>query len=192
MAEFELESGETVIATVRKHPLIVILQLIPFIILALIPSLLPALTSFLSGMNADLPFLDYLSAGNPWTRFVIGMYWLFLWIGAFGIFTDFYLDHWVITSHRIMSIDQEGFFDRRVASLHLNRVQDVLTDIHGLLGELFGYGTLSVESAGDDQSRFRIYGIKNARHIRDLIMKEVTDRQENLTKYGTASSSGVM
>lgn len=192
MAEFELESGEKVIATVRKHPLIVIGQLIPFVVLALIPFLLPALTSFIGGMNPDLPFLEYLTTGNSWTRFVIGMYWLFLWIGAFGIFTDYYLDHWIITNHRIMSIDQEGFFDRRVASLHLNRVQDVLTDIEGIFGELFGFGTLSVETAGDDQSRFRIYGIKNARHIRDLIMKEVTDRQESLTKYGTASSSGVM
>jgi|GEM_PF-335199 len=194
MAEFELEGGEKVIASVRKHPLIVIGELIPYALLALLPLLLPVLLNVLGTMGAQLPaeFFQYLSAENPWTRFVMGMYWLFIWIGAFGVFTDYYLDHWVITNHRIMSIDQQGFFDRRVASLHLNRIQDVLTDIEGILGELFGFGTLSVETAGDDQSRFRIYGVANAKGVRDLIMKEVTERQEQLTKYGRTSSSGIL
>lgn len=193
MAEFELEPGERVISSVRKHPLIVIGQLIPFVILALIPFLLPVLINLLQNFGAEqIAFVEYLSTENPWTRFVVGMYWLFVWIGAFGIFTDYYLDHWVITNHRIMSIDQQGFFDRKVSSLHLNRIQDVMTDIEGLLGELFGFGTLSVETAGDDASRFRTHGIANAKHVRDLIMKEVTARQENLTKYGKTTSSGIL
>lgn len=194
MAEFTLESGEEIISSVRKHPLIVIGQLIPFFILAWLPTLLPLMVDFITNMSPEVPMelLSYFTADNPWTRFIIGMYWLFVWIGAFGVFTDYYLDHWVITNHRIMSIDQQGFFDRRVATLHLNRVQDVLTDIEGIFGELFGYGTLSVETAGDDPSRFRIHGVANAKGVRDLIMKEVTDRQENLTKYGRTSSSGIL
>lgn len=194
MAEFTLEPGEKVIASVRKHPLIVIGQLLPFLFLAWLPTLLPILVNLIGTMSPEAPLelLSFLTAENPWTRFVIGMYWLFVWIGAFGVFTDYYLDHWVITNHRIMSIDQQGFFDRRVASLHLNRIQDVLTDIEGLLGELFGFGTLSVETAGDDASRFRIHGVSNAKGVRDLIMKEVTERQEQLTKYGRTSSSGIL
>lgn len=194
MAEFSLEPGEKIIATVRKHPLIVVGQLIPFAILAWLPSLLPVAANLIVQMSPETPlqFLSYLTADNPWTRFIIGMYWLFVWIGAFGVFTDYYLDHWVITNHRIMSIDQQGFFDRRVASLHLNRIQDVMTDIEGLLGELFGFGTLSVETAGDDPTRFRIYGVAHAKSVRDLIMKEVTERQEQLTKYGRTSSSGIL
>lgn len=192
MAEFELEHGEKVIASVRKHPLIFIGQLIPFVILAVLPMLLPGLANLLQNMGSEIPFLEYLSTENPWTRFIVGMYWLFVWIGAFGTFTDYYLDHWIITTHRIMSIDQQGFFDRRVSSLHLNRIQDVMTDIEGLLGELFGFGTLSVETAGDDASRFRIHGIARAKHIRDLIMKEVTERQEQLTRGNRISSSGIL
>lgn len=187
MAEFELEPQEHVIASVRKHPLVAVGNLLPYALLAIIPFFLPALANGLSHLGTSVPFTEFLSSANPWTRFIIGMYWLFTWMGAFGVFTDYYLDHWIVTNHRIMSIDQAGFFDRRISSLHLNRVQDVMTDVEGLFAELFGFGTLSVETAGDDPTRFRIQGIRNAGHIRDLIMKEVTQRQENLTRI---SSSG--
>lgn len=191
MAEFEPEPGEQIIASVRKHPLIAVGNLLPFAILAYLPTLLPELAALIDTANPALPFADFLTAENPWTRFVIGMYWLFAWMGAFAAFTDYYLDHWTITNHRIMSVDQQGFFDRKVSSLHLNRIQDVMTEIEGLFGELFGYGTLSVETAGDDRTRFRMTGVANATHVRDLIMREVTKRQENLAKFSTASSSGI-
>lgn len=188
MAEFKYESGEHLITSVRKHPLIFVGQLIPFAVLAWLPSLLPALVEGLAAAGSGGPLLEALSFDHPWLRFVVGIYWLFLWMGAFHTFTDFYLDQWVITNHRIVRIDQVGFFDRQVSSLHLNRVQDVQSDVRGILGELFGFGTLSVETAGDDSGRFRIRGIANVRGLRDVIMKEVTDRQESLHRI---SSSGV-
>jgi len=189
MAEFEAEPGERVIASVRKHPLIAVGKILPFAVLAFLPTLLPEIAAGIENLNPGITFIEYLTAENPWTRFIIGTYWLFTWIGAFAAFTDYYLDHWTITNHRIMSVDQQGFFDRKVSSLHLNRIQDVMTEIEGLFGELFGYGTLSVETAGDDRTRFRMTGVANASHIRDLIMREVTTRQENLTR---PSTSGIL
>jgi len=188
MAEFELEREEHVMAAVRKHPLIAVGKLIPFVILAYLPTLLPEFSALIQTVIPAESLSNFLSTDNPWTRFVIGMYWLFVWMGAFGAFTDYYLDQFIITNHRIIRIDQAGFFDRQVSSLHLNRVQDVLTDIEGVFAELFGYGTLSVETAGEDPTRFRISGVAHVRHLRDLIMKEVTERQENITRI---SSSGL-
>lgn len=187
MAEFNYESGEHLIVAVRKHPLIFIGNLIPFAILAALPTLLPELISFVQSSGSPAgTWLDALSLNNPWMRFIVGIYWLFVWMGAFSTFTDFYLDQWVVTNHRVIRIDQSGFFDRQVGTVHLNRVQDVQSDVRGLFGELFGFGTLSVETAGDDAGRFRIRGIANVRSLRDLIMKEVTERQERMAKISTS------
>lgn len=188
MAEFALEGDEKVIASVRKHPLIFIGTLIPYILLAWLPTLIPEALSLIETVG-NSSWIQAVSPENAWVRFVIGVYWLFVWMGAFSAFTDYYLDQWIVTNHRIVRIDQVGFFDRQVSSLHLNRVQDVMTDIEGIFAELFGYGTLSVESAGDDPTRFRIRGIANARHLRDLIMKEVTERQEKLSRISTSGIS---
>jgi uncharacterized membrane protein YdbT with pleckstrin-like domain len=187
MAEFNYETGEHLLKSVRKHPLIFIGNLLPYAILAWLPTLLPELIAFIQ--NAGVgggAWLEVITPANPWTRFVIGIYWLFTWMGAFHTFTDFYLDLWIITNHRIIRIDQSGFFDRQVSSLHLNRVQDVQTDVRGLLAELFGYGTLSVETAGDDAGRFRIRGIAHVKTLRDMIMKELTDRQEKMARISTS------
>ncbi len=186
MAEFNYESGEHLIASVRKHPLIFIAQLIPFALLAVLPTLLPHVVEGLRSVGSAGAIVDALSLDHPWLRFIVGIYWLFVWMAAFHAFTDFYLDQWIITNHRIVRIDQVGFFDRQVSSLHLNRVQDVQSDVRGLFGELFGFGTLSVESAGDDAGRFRIRGIRNVRGLRDVIMKEVTDRQEKMARVSTS------
>lgn len=187
MAEFNYETGEHLIRAVRKHPLIFIGGLIPFALLAWLPTLLPEAVNLLQSSGGPAgAWLNAISFDNPWARFVIGIYWLFVWMGAYHTFTDLYLDQWVVTNHRIIRIDQSGFFDRQVSSLHLNRVQDVQTDVHGLLAELFGFGTLSVETAGDDSGRFRIRGIANVRNLRDIIMKEVTDRQEKMARISTS------
>ncbi len=185
MAEFKYESGEHLITAVRKHPLVFVGQLIPFLLLAIIPFFIPAILGAIETSTA-VPLIDAIRTDNPWMRFIIGIFWLFVWMGAFSTFTDFYLDQWVVTNHRVIRIDQSGFFDRQVGTVHLNRVQDVQSDIRGLFGELFGFGTLSVETAGDDAGRFRIKGIANVRALRDLIMKEVTERQEKMARISTS------
>lgn len=188
MAEFSLEPGENVIASVRKHPLIFVGNLIPYALLAWIPTLLPGVLEFLVSQGGSLAAIAQAFAEHDaWVRFVVGVFWLFIWMGAFSIFTDFYLDHLIITDHRLVRIEQRGFWDREISSLHLNRVQDVMTDVNGILPSILGYGILSVETAGDDRDRFKMRGLRDVGHLRDLIMKEVTQRQEKLSRI---SSSG--
>jgi uncharacterized membrane protein YdbT with pleckstrin-like domain len=190
MAEYTLEPGEEMLRSVRKHPLIIIGRLIPFALLAWLPSLIPVALGFIAAhAGTILPITTLLDPSNPWFRFVLGIYWLFVWMGAFGAYTDYYLDQFIVTTHRIIRIEQIGFWDREVSTLHMNRVQDVMTDVHGLFAELFGYGMLSIETAGDDPTRFRMDGVRNARAVRDLIMREVTERQEAITPQQHSSGT---
>jgi hypothetical protein len=186
MAELTLEPGETIVRSVRKHPLILIGQLIPFAFLAWLPTLLPNVLAYVVAHGGNATWIQAISFDQPWPRFVLGIFWLFVWMGAFSRFTNYYLDQWIITDHRIVRIEQVHFWDREVSSVHMNRIQDVMTEVNGVLPTLFGYGTLSVEDAAEDGSRFRMRGIQNARGMRDLIMKEVTLRQEQVSKQAGA------
>lgn len=171
--EFQLDEGERVTRTVRKHWFVLVVSFIPFLLLAWFPTFLPG---FFAGMSGnEFPFLSFLNAENPWFRLFLGLWWLFLWIGTFNIFTQYYLNHWVITTSRIVRIRQHGFFNREVSSFLLSRVQDVSTTVDGIFADLLGYGSIRVQTAGTASQDFVMDGIDDPQGMRDMIMREITD-----------------
>jgi uncharacterized membrane protein YdbT with pleckstrin-like domain len=166
MEEFELEPGETVILQIRQHLFVLLLKLLPYILFTIAPFIIAPLFSLFThtaGTTTDL---------SSTFRFFIGLWWLFLWMGGFQTITKFFLTSWVITSHRIVDITQQGFFNRKVSSFLLVRVQDVTTDVHGLLSTLIGFGDIHVETAGSVE-RFYMRNVRSPEYLRDLIMGEV-------------------
>jgi len=180
MTEFRLERGERITRAVRKHWFVLILEVLPFVLMALIPLVVPGILDFISRGSDNLStFIALLTLSNPWVRLVAGLWWLVLWIAAFNSFTSYYLNEWIITTHRIVEINQHGFFSREVSSLLLNRVQDVRTDVDGLFATLLHYGTLTIQSAGAN-NHFHMHGIPDPQGLRDLVMKEITEYHKNL------------
>jgi uncharacterized membrane protein YdbT with pleckstrin-like domain len=174
MEEFELEPGESITRSVRKHWIVLAVQIVPYCILALLPLFIP-LAIYLIGTATPLVASELnqdLANIGPWLQFSLAIWWLFLWIGAFTIFTRYFLTRWIITTTRIVDIHQYGFFSREVSSFLLNRVQDVTTDVEGFLPTMFSFGTLNVETAGHDE-KFQMNGIEDPTDLRDLIMREV-------------------
>ncbi|MDB5245174.1 MAG: hypothetical protein JWN90_279 [Parcubacteria group bacterium] len=172
MEEFDLQPGEHIILSVRQHPFVLAMRLLPFLLLAFVPDLLHAFLSFVGSMGGAQTSGLSLSAGL--TRFLTGLYWLILWIGAFTTLTKFALTQWIITNVRIVDIKQYGFFSREVSSFLLLRVQDVTTEIYGLLPTLIGYGRLNVETAGNLE-KFSMSTVAHPQRIRDIIMDQVAE-----------------
>ncbi|MES2668118.1 MAG: PH domain-containing protein [Patescibacteria group bacterium] len=187
MHEFPLDPGERVIRTVRTHWFVLAVSFIPYVFLAVLPLLLQAVFAAASAMSPQsaVAFAGIIG-DNGWIRLFLGLWWLFLWIGAFNNFTRYYLNHWVITTARIVRVRQHHFFDREVSSFILIRVQDVTTDVHGIFADLLGYGSVRVQTAGTDSKEFVMDGIDNPTGMRDLIMSEVAalfkDRGPEQTK----------
>jgi uncharacterized membrane protein YdbT with pleckstrin-like domain len=104
-------------------------------------------------------------------------YILFVWLLFFHNFIDYYLDTWMVTNERIVHIEQIGFFARTQVEIRFFRIQDVASEVEGLWGTLFGYGTVHVQSAGES-ARYVMKQVPNAhevaRHVHRLID---TDRQ---------------
>jgi hypothetical protein len=181
MEEFELESGEEIIMMVRQHPFVLALRLIPLAILFFLPWFASGLFSLL--LNTIGAQTGNISFPSSVFTFLNGLWMLGVWTTAFGIITRYYLTVWVITNIRIVDIKQWGFFNRQVSSFLLVRVQDMTTDISGVLATLVGFGSLGVETAGKDE-QFRMSGISRPERVRDVIMAQVAQLHHSDTLSG--------
>lgn len=176
MEEFPLNFGERVIAAVRKHWFVLFLELLPFLVLALVPTILPELVDWVARQsNTPVPFRDFLTFESPIGRFVLGLWWLLIWVGAFNTFTQFYLNLWVITSSRIVYINQHGFFDRHVNSFLLSHVQDVSTEVDGFFATVLGYGSVRAQTAASEGTDCYMKDVPHPARLRNTIMKLLTD-----------------
>lgn len=172
MREFELEPGEQVVRTARKHWFLFLMTLLPYAILAAFPFALPGLPALSSDAA---PYASLLDVSRPLVRAAFGIWLLAVWTGAFSAFTRYYLNLWVLTDRRIVEITQRGYFNREVSSLLLSRVQDVTTEVEGVLSSLLGIGDIVVQSAGA-VDKFRMRGIPRPEQMRDIIMKYVAEK----------------
>lgn len=177
MKEFELEPGEHVVLQARKHWFLFLTELLPFAIIAIIPFALPNILPLVPPLAQYATLLDY---GTPTMRAGLGVWLLITWTGAWGAFTRYFLNAWVLTSQRIVNIKQRRFFSREVSSLFLSRIQDVTTDVSGLLPSLLGIGNIKAQTAAEDVE-FIMIGIPRPEHMRDLILKYVPEEDAKTT-----------
>jgi uncharacterized membrane protein YdbT with pleckstrin-like domain len=68
----------------------------------------------------------------------------FVFVGVV-IFLDWLCTSYYLTNLRL--IDKRGIIGKRIVSISLDKVQDV-TYTFGILGRIFGYGDIEIESAG--------------------------------------------
>lgn len=172
MKEFELEPGEQVVREARKHWLLFLAELLPYAILAVLPFALPKLLALAPPLARLASLLDYQA---PLARAALGVWLLVMWTLGWSAFTQYFLNLWVLTNQRIVDIKQHGYFNREVSSLFLSRVQDVTTDVTGVLPSVLDIGTINVQSAGT-VDEFHMQGIPRPEQMRDIILKYVSTK----------------
>ena len=172
MKEFELEPDEHIVRESRKHWFLFLGELLPYAILAVIPFALPNLLTL---TPASAPYAALLDYHTPLARAALGVWLLITWTLAWSAFTKYFLNAWVLTNQRIVDIKQRGYFNREVSSLFLSRVQDVTTDVTGVLSSLLGIGNINVQSAGA-VDEFVMRGIPRPEQMRDIILKYVSTK----------------
>ena len=171
MKEFELEPGEHVVLQVRKHWFLFLGELLPFAIIAIIPFALPKILPFAPPLAQYATLFDY---STPTMRAGLGVWLLITWTSAWGAFTRYFLNAWILTNNRIVNIKQRRFFSREVSSLFLSRIQDVTTNVSGILQSLLGIGDIKAQTAAEDVE-FIMHGIPRPEQMRDLILKYVPE-----------------
>lgn len=140
------EPNETVVLLLRRHWSIPLRTLLFFLVLGGLPVvILLALSSFVTVELSSDSFL-YL-----FLVFVGSLYELLLWFLLFHAWLDYYLDAWIVTDQRIISIEHHGLLSRTVSEQRLERVQDTTAETRGALATFLGYGDVHIQSAGAEQ-----------------------------------------
>lgn len=175
----EFDSNERLLYEVRKHwfGLFLIYATGAFISLilisiAVVAALMDARSDFGTGMSLSqmqLPviLLCFLAA----IMVAVGTA-----IGAFLYKTNVVL----VTSDKLAQLLNVSLFNRKISQLSIGDVQDVSVTQKGIFAHLFKYGTIIIETAGEQQNyefTFTPYPYEAAKAI-------VNAHEENLKLYG--------
>ncbi|MFO0764824.1 MAG: PH domain-containing protein [Patescibacteria group bacterium] len=135
--------AEEVVFVLRRHPLTILPTLVGYALIVLFPF---AVQWYLATMQPEL----WLSpVYQPLIVLGVSMIFFIGWLMLFLNFLDYYLDMWIVTTKRILNIEQTGLFSRTVSEIRLHRVQDVTSSVKGFWATLFDYGQLDVQTAGE-------------------------------------------
>jgi MFS superfamily sulfate permease-like transporter len=104
------------------------------------------------------------------TQLFTQVYLLFLVLSLFLIFVFYYLNVQIITNIRIVDIDQVGLFSHVVSELHVENIEDVTSEVNGVLGTIFNYGMVYVQTAASIE-RFEFDNVPNPAAIEKLLLE---------------------
>lgn len=182
--KIKLEPGEVVLRVVRKHWFVIASELIGVVIMIFLPLLL-----FIAfGVTESLipnQLLETIHAFSPAIAFAFITWALFSILTAFVTWTHYYLDLWIITDRRIIVIDQISFFNRKVSSFRLERLQDMKALITGIIPTFLNFGTLHAHTAGTDEDNFTTTGLPDPRGLQAIIQGAVDARLVAINQSST-------
>jgi hypothetical protein len=154
---------EEIILMLRRHWIILVAEFIPLIFflggLLLIDIVGPYLLGFFPVAISN----DFFKLGESFL-------YMFFWVLVFIVWIDYYLDVWIVTDQRIVNIEQRGLFRREISELEHSKIQDVTTEIHGIIATILKFGYVFIQTAGE-KSRFVFKQVPNPVLVRTLIMK---------------------
>lgn len=160
MHKLPLEQGEKIIEIYRKHWLVYFFDACVLVLLLALPHLahswLTRLGISTPQLNSDLATVLYL------------LWFTLLWAYFFIMWTNNYLDAWIVTDKRIIDIEQKSLFHRDMSDFRIEKIQNVTVRERGLFANLMGYGTMQVETAGERVELIFDY-LPNPYHVRDII-----------------------
>src|SRR3989344_5340547 len=118
----KLFPNETVILVIRRHWIVFVLPGLTFAFALIAPAVL------LAAAPTYLPSIAHVTIG-PLLRFLYALYLLAVLLTMLIFWVKYYLDAWILTDQRIITIDQHGLFDRQISEIAMERVQNVTTEI---------------------------------------------------------------
>ena len=163
------QPDEKLVLFVRRHWIILVARWLAYLILSCIPI---ATYFFLAAYQPQILANRIIF---PFLFLFASIFYLFMWLFLFNIFIDYYLDVWIVTTKRILDIEQRGIFNRIVAEHSLERIQDVTGSQKGVIQTIFKFGDVYIQTAGEIQ-RFDFHQVRNpfeiVRIVNSLLQKK--------------------
>jgi len=163
-----LEQGEDILYVARRHWFLFASETVFLALFAILPAVLFLIPhSFSDEVFALFGIVEHLL---PLLMFFWSLWLLVLWTVFALLWTNYYLDVWILTNHRIIDVDQLGLFNRYVSSFRFNQIQDVTVKVSGLLATLIGFGTVEIHTASNESFKFK--GVASPTELKERIMSE--------------------
>jgi uncharacterized membrane protein YdbT with pleckstrin-like domain len=136
--------GEKIILLLRRHYFVILVKIFFWALVAILPPIFYILFKDIlaSFLNSQL--------FSPILVLFTSTYYLYIWLFAFYSFVDYYLDVWIVTSDRVINMEQKGLFSRTVSEHKLHRIQDVTSELQGFFPTILDYGNVYVQTAGEE------------------------------------------
>lgn len=130
---------EDIILIVRQDVAVLILRFISIAIIFLFFLLVKFLAQFVIPSNLDfiLKMID----------FCVSLASIGLLLYLIRYVHNFYLSLQLVTTDRVIDIDQKGIFKREVNEMAISNIQDVTYKQNGLLPSLLGYGEVVIKTS---------------------------------------------
>ena len=157
-----ISTGEKVVFEIRRHWYYFLSEIFFLIIVALLP-LVVFIALFWLGLFVIISklFSLFLFLSLGW--------WLIAWFWFFIIWTNFYLDVWVVTDKRIIDVEQFSLFSRDISEIRLDKIQDVTIEVKGFLPTMLHFGDIHVQTASAGRE-FIIRNVPNPYQAKDKIL----------------------
>lgn len=180
----QLEKDEEVQVVVRKHWIVLLLETFFLLFFVLVPAIVLGVLAMI-----DIP-ID-LSVGGSMSALLLFFFFiwlLFVWEFFFLIWTDYYLDILIVTNKQVVDIEQKGLFSRELSTFRLDRIQDVTAEVDGIIQTFFDYGTIHIQTAGEDRE-FIMKGVPAPFKIKETISKHHDAAMERLRTMSISDES---
>lgn len=154
--------GEEVIRIVHRHWFNLVAHF--FILLVLF------CVTFGSIILFTLLFPEVAQGNSVTLAFIENSFLLFLWLYAFLLWIDYYFDVWIITSERVINIEQKGLFVRHISEIDFSRIQDISTHVTGFISTMLNFGDLYIQTASENE-RVTFRQVPDPNQLKDEIMR---------------------
>ena len=152
---------ETVIIVFRRH----IIAMRKGFYLLLVPFLLASIPFLIWSDNISLFYIAFAGLGVGLLLFA------YQWVG-------WYYTYFILTDQRIRQVAQKGMFGRSVVDLGLSKIQNISYNVPGLSGEVFGFGTIVIQTYVGDLVLDRIHHPEKIYNTLQDAIKDIREEPE--------------
>lgn len=110
--------------------------------------------------------------------FIITLIIVFIFYTSFLTWTHYYLDAYIVTNQRVLTIDQIDFFHRKVSEADIGNVQDIEVVVKGFFSNTLNFGDVRIQTAGADQKTLFFDNIPYPYKAKDIILKFAEDNRK--------------
>lgn len=173
----EMDENEQVVCEIRKHPIGLIGIYLTGLLIA--AAVFVGGTVFGSWINGQQDLQSSFSIGGiiAIISIVVSIIAVFFTYVAGYIYQNNVI---IVTTDKIAQVLYKNLIDRKISQLSIGDLQDVTVEQVGLFARLFKYGTLVIETAGEQNN----YNFTYAPYPYECAKDIVEAREGSIKKYG--------